>query len=160
MGGGHDHTLPFLKLRRAEYNSQKEDGKMEDGHGLFLFPSWGPSITPPSMLPQLAVGSGIGVVEAVVSSRAPVLEGHDLEVADEDVLFNRWRVWSWSPSIPSSRMREGHHGLCLSLPQECGVEVTPPFPNQKMELAMMRWSREVWSWTPWLRPPPFPPTYF
>ena len=28
MGGGHDHTLPFLRLRRTEYNSQKEDEKM------------------------------------------------------------------------------------------------------------------------------------
>ena len=107
MGGGHDHTLPFLKLRRAEYNSQKEDGKMEDGHGLFLFPSWGPSITllegrkEETMLPLLAVGSGIGVVEAAVSSRVPVLEGHGLEAVDEDVLFSRWRVWPWPPSIPT-----------------------------------------------------------
>ena len=52
------------------------------------------------MLPLLAVGSGIGVVEAIVSSRVLVPEGCDLEAADEDVLLNRWRVWSWSPSIP------------------------------------------------------------
>ena len=52
------------------------------------------------MLPLLAVGNGIGVVEAAVSSRVPVPEGRDLEAADEDVLLNRWRMWSWSPSIP------------------------------------------------------------
>ena len=44
------------------------------------------------MLPLLAVGSGIGVVEAAVSSRVPVLEGHGLEAVDEDVLFSRCRV--------------------------------------------------------------------
>ena len=47
------------------------------------------------MLPLLAVGNGIGVVEAAVSSRVPVPEGHGLEAVDEDVLFSRWRVWSW-----------------------------------------------------------------
>ena len=41
------------------------------------------------MLPLLAVGNGIGVVEAAVSSRVPVPEGRDLEAADEDVLLSR-----------------------------------------------------------------------
>ena len=50
------------------------------------------------MLPLLAVGSGIGVIEAAVSSRVPVPEGRDLEATDEHVLISRWRVWS--PSIP------------------------------------------------------------
>ena len=68
------------------------------------------------MLPLLAVGSGIGVVEAAVSSLVPVPEGRDLEAADEDFLLSHWRVWSWSPSIPLREGRsEGNHGLCLSL---------------------------------------------
>ena len=28
MGGGHDHALPFHKLSKAEYHSQKEGGKV------------------------------------------------------------------------------------------------------------------------------------
>ena len=61
------------------------------------------------MLPLLAVGSGTGVVEADVSSRVLVPEGCDLEVADEDVLLSRWRVWS--PSIP---LLEGGRGTMAS----------------------------------------------
>ena len=111
MGGGHDHTLPFHRLSKAEYYSQKEGGKVAMASSFPFLGSGGvwsssASITLPegkgreTVLPLLAVGSGIGVVEAAVSSRVPVPEGHGLEAVDEDVLFSRWRVWSWSPSIP------------------------------------------------------------
>ena len=79
------------------------------------------------MLPLLAVGSGTGVVEADVSSRVLVPEGCDLEVADEDVLLNRWRVWSWSPSILLLEGGKKPWPLPLSVSvspppcQECGV---------------------------------------
>ena len=111
MGGGHDNTLRFHRLSKAEHHSQKEGGKVVMASSFPLLGSGGvwsssASVTLPegrgeeTVLPLLAVGSGIGVVEAAVSSRVPVLERRDLEAADIDVLFSRWRVWSWSPSIP------------------------------------------------------------
>ena len=93
------------------------------------------------MLPLLAVGNGIGVVEAAVSSRVPVPEGRDLEAADEDVLLNRRRVWAWSPSIP---LLEGMEGP-MDSPR------TLPLPKESMVQAMLYGMRKRRPW-----PLPFP----
>ena len=47
---GHDHALPFLRLRRAEYHPQKEGGKVAMTSSFPLLGSggvwpWSPSIT-------------------------------------------------------------------------------------------------------------------
>ena len=94
MGGGHDHTLPFLKLRKAEYHSQKEDGKVDMASAFSPPGKWRSVVIvtlhhssgrgEETMLPLLAVGSGIGVVEAIVPSRVLVPEGRDLEAAHDD----------------------------------------------------------------------------
>ena len=104
------------------------------------------------MLPLLAVGNGIGVVEAAVSSRVPVPEGRDLEAADEDVLLSRRRVWAWSPSISLLEGMEGpmNSPRTLPLPKERRAEIIAftllPFGRDGggIEWTGVEWSAMGW----------------
>ena len=147
MGGGHDHTLPLLKLKRTEYHSQKEGGKVAMASSSSPLGKWrwgGHGHTP--LPPKRKVGEAIVAFPPSFWKWYEDDHGHSSTLGHEE----RGRVHG---SLPSSLLGEGWVVAMTTLFHFSSSEGQITTPRRKMG----RWKMAMASSS---SPPGDPPSLF